>query len=64
MRGWLRVACARMGGPARDIGWQAGWMDALWLQFGAFSLCSVALGLFDGQMLGFSLTLIDFNGFH
>ena len=22
-----------MGGAARDLGWQAGWMDALWLQF-------------------------------
>ena len=49
-----------MGGAARDLGWQAGWMDACGSSFGAFSICSVALGLFDAQMLGFSLTLIDF----
>ena len=49
-----------MEGAARDIGWQAGWMDACGFSFGAFSICSVALGLLDVQMLGFSLTLIDF----
>ena len=50
-----------MGGAARDIGWQAGWMDACGFSVGAFSIYSVALGLLDVQMLGFSLTLIDFE---
>ena len=50
-----------MRGAARDIGWQAGWMGACGFSFGAFSICSVALGLVDVHMLGFSLTLIDFQ---
>ena len=50
-----------MEGAARDIGWQAGWMDACGFSVGAFSIYSVALGLLDVQMLGFSLTLIDFQ---
>ena len=54
------AACAGMEGAARDIGWQAGWMDACGFNFVAFSIFSEALGSFDVQMLGFSLTLIDF----
>ena len=52
MRGWgVRLGIL--------VGRLAGWMPC-GFSFGAFSICSVALGLFDGQMLGFSLTLINF----